>query len=354
LSLPNDEMISLRRFYALSRITSFAKYASTFSSQGTIACPTLKGKNLDDMFSINEKELRSILDISHSLKKRLRLNPSSYTPLVGRSMAMIFQKRSTRTRVSTESGFAQLGGHAIFLGSEDIQLGKNESMLDTAKTLSRFNDVILARVYKHDDIVELCKHSTVPVINALSDAHHPLQGLADLMTIEQHLRTTEGRTIAWIGDGNNILQTFLTMASIGRFHVRYATPKNYEPNSMIVDKAIKNAVAVGVSITATNDPLEAVKGADVVVTDTWVSMGMEKEELDRKKAFSGYQVTEDLCKRGGAKNDWKFLHCMPRKKEEVSDEVFYSSRSLVFDEAENRKWTVMAITLAQLLGGADL
>lgn len=346
--------MSLFRHFNVPRSASSAASGFSTISGKTIACPTLKGKNLDDMFAVTDKELRSLLDMSHSLKKRLRADPSSYTPLVGRSMAMIFQKRSTRTRVSTESGFAQLGGHALFLGSEDIQLGKNESMLDTARTLSRFNDVILARVYKHDDIVELCKHATVPVINALSDAHHPLQGLADLMTIEQHLKTTQGLTIAWIGDGNNILQTFLTMSSIGHFNVRYATPKNYEPNPAILERARKEATAAGVSITATNDPLEAVNGADVIVTDTWVSMGMEKEELERKKAFSGYQVTEDLCKRGGAKKDWKFLHCMPRKKEEVSDEVFYSPRSLVFDEAENRKWTVMAVALAQLLGGADL
>jgi ornithine carbamoyltransferase len=269
-------------------------------------------------------------------------------------MSMIFQKRSTRTRVSTESGFAQLGGHALFLGSEDIQLGKNESLYDTAKVLSRYNDIILARVYGHSTITELCTHSTVPVINALSDTHHPLQGLADLMTLEQYFKRLEGLTIAWVGDGNNILNTFLSGAGKMGYNVRYATPKGYEPSVNIVQQAQKEASDKGVSIFATNDPLEAVKGADCIVTDTWVSMGQEDEYKKRLTDFAGYQVTHEMAKRGGAKNDWVFLHCLPRKPQEVNDEVFYSPRSLVWDEAENRKWTVMAVSLAQILGGADV
>jgi ornithine carbamoyltransferase len=307
-------------------------------------------------------------------------------------MAMIFQKRSTRTRVSTESGFAQLGGHPLFLGasqrmacargrgeeeadwtrtrghlltraarppslpagSEDIQLGKNESLLDTGKVLSRYNDVILARVYGHKDITDLCAASSVPVINALSDTHHPLQGLADLMTLEERFGRTAGLTIAWVGDGNNILNTFLSAAAPGAFNVRYATPKGYEPPAAIVAQARAAAAAAGVSIVGTHDPQEAVRGADVVVTDTWVSMGQEEEAAARVRAFKGYQVTEAMVAAGGGKAHWVFLHCLPRKPQEVDDAVFYSPRSLVFDEAENRKWTVMAVALAQLLGGADV
>ena len=269
-------------------------------------------------------------------------------------MSMIFQKRSTRTRVSTESGFAQLGGHALFLGSEDIQLGKNESLYDTAKVLSRYNDIILARVYGHSTITELCTHATVPIINALSDMHHPLQGLADLMTLEQYFKRLDGLTIAWVGDGNNILNTFLSGAGKVGYNVRYATPKGYEPPTEIVQQAQKEAKANGVTIFATNDPLEAVKGADAIVTDTWVSMGQEEEYNKRLKDFKGYQVTKDMITKGGAKQDWVFLHCLPRKPQEVDDEVFYSPRSLVWNEAENRKWTVMAVALAQILGGADV
>lgn len=270
-------------------------------------------------------------------------------------MAMIFQKRSTRTRVSTESGFAQLGGHALFLGSEDIQLGKNESLLDTAKVLSRYNDIILARVYGHSDITELCKHSGSPVINALSDTHHPLQGLADLMTLQERWGgSVQGRTIAWVGDGNNILNTFLSAAGKAGYNVRYATPKGYEPPQSVVDQARRDAAAAGVTIFATHDAAEAVHGADAIVTDTWVSMGQETEYQKRVKDFAGYQVTEAMVKAGGARPDWVFLHCLPRKPQEVDDAVFYSPRSLVWEEAENRKWTVMSVALAQLLGGADV
>ncbi len=239
-------------------------------------------------------------------------------------------------------------------GSEDIQLGKSESLLDTAKVLSRYNDVILARVYGHADITALCDAATVPVINALSDMHHPLQGLADVMTLEEKFGTTAGRTIAWVGDGNNILHTFLSAAGKVGYNVRYATPRGYEPSADIVARSAADAKAGGVSITATHDPLEAVRGADVVVTDTWVSMGQEAEYKKRLADFAGYQVTEALMKKGGAAPGWAFLHCLPRKPQEVDDAVFYSPRSLVFDEAENRKWTVMATALAQLLGGADV
>jgi ornithine carbamoyltransferase len=267
---------------------------------------------------------------------------------------MIFQKRSTRTRVSTEGGFSMLGGHALFLGSEDIQLGKNESMVDTARVLSRFNDIILARVFAHADIEQLCKEASVPVINALSDAHHPLQGLADFLTLVERCggaAGVAGKTLAWVGDGNNILHTLLQGAPKLGMHVQYATPRNYEPDAAIVAAAAADAAAAGTRMTATHDPAAAVAGANVIVTDTWVSMGHEADAARRLKDFTGYQVTEALARKGGAAPDWTFLHCLPRKPQEVDDAVFYGPRSLVWDEAENRMWTVMAVALAQLQGG---
>ena len=295
---------------------------------------------------------------------------------------MLFQKRSTRTRVSAESGFTQLGGHAIFLGesclpsivarprcsvappltlpptpptgSDDIQLGKNETLRDTAVVLSRYSDVVLARVFGHADIVALCRHSTSPVINALSDTYHPLQLLADVQTLEERFGSVEGLTLAWVGDGNNILNTFLSAAGHLGFHVQYATPKGFEPSAELVTRARAFAASSGVRIEGYNDPLAAVRGADVIVTDTWVSMGQEGEAAARKAAFAGYQVTEELATRGGARPGWALLHCLPRKPEEVDDAVFYGPRSLVWDEAENRKWTFQAVVLAQILGGCDV
>jgi len=265
--------------------------------------------------------------------------------------------------VSTETGIARLGGHALFLGSEDIQLGANESLQDTARVLGRFNDVILARVYGHEVIEGLTEHSPVPVINALSDKYHPLQILADLQTLQETFCPPpadgsappaadglSGVKVAWVGDGNNIAHSILAgMPRLG-VQVAVATPKGYECDSDVAARAIAVAEAAGAPVPLfTTDPVEAVRGADVIVTDTWVSMGQEEEKARRLKQFSGYQVTEQLG--AGAKPGWKFLHCLPRKPEEVSDEVFYGERSLVWDEAENRMWTVMAVALAQLEGG---
>jgi ornithine carbamoyltransferase len=239
-------------------------------------------------------------------------------------------------------------------GSEDIQLGKNESLRDTARVLSRFNDLILARVYGHADITTLCAESAVPVINALSDMHHPLQGLADLMTLQQRFGSLRGLTVAWVGDGNNIAHTLMSSAGRMGYNMRVATPKGYEPHAGVTARAAELAAAAGTQLWLGTDASEAVRGADVIVTDTWVSMGQEAEVSKRLRDFAGYQVTEAMAAQGGASKDWVFLHCLPRKPQEVDDAVFYGPRSLVWDEAENRKWTVMAVALAQLQGGADL
>jgi len=263
-------------------------------------------------------------------------------------MSMIFQKRSTRTRVSTETGMSLLGGHALFLGPSDIQLGVNESMRDTANVLARFNDVILARVFGHADVVDLAKYSNVPVINALSDMHHPLQTLADLMTLQEYFgkENLAGKTVAWVGDGNNVLHDLALGSAILGMNVNVATPKGYEMNADILSKTEKLAAQHGGKVMTTTVAAEAVKGSHCVVTDTWVSMGQEDEYAKRVAEFDGYQVDNQLMAH--ADPSAVFLHCLPRHPEEVADEVFYSDKSLVFPEAENRMWTVMAVMAAQL------
>jgi ornithine carbamoyltransferase len=319
----------------------------------------MQPRSLVSLKDLAASEINHLLDVAASLKAEYRPLKDSIPsealvrpnrPLEGKSMAMVFQKRSTRTRVSTETGFAMLGGHPLFLGSEDIQLGTNESMLDTARVLSRFNSIVLARVYEHSDIEELAQECSVPVINALSDMYHPLQILADLLTLREHVGKGKdgtdltGLKVAWVGDGNNITHSLMVALPKLGIDLSVATPTGYEPHSDVVDLSVGFAKEAGSTIHFTTDPLEAVQDADVVVTDTWVSMGQEDEYQKRMHAFAGYQVTRDMMST--ANPNWKFLHCLPRKPQEVDDDVFYDEeRSLVWDEAENRMWTVMAVAL---------
>ncbi len=277
--------------------------------------------------------------------------------LSGKSVALTFSKRSTRTRVSTEGAVAAMGGHPMFLGKDDIQLGVNESLYDTSVVISSMVSAIVARVGPHSDVAQLAQHSTVPVINALSDLYHPMQTIADLLTIHEAFplhRTRErsvpprlgleGLKIAWVGDANNVLYDLAIGATKLGVDVAVATPKGYGiPGEMrqIIQRAGMGVKSAG-TLSESNVPEEAVHDADIVVTDTWVSMGQEEEKAKRLKMFEGFQVTTELVKRGGAKPWWKFMHCLPRHPEEVSDEVFYSPRSLVFQEAENRLWAAMA------------
>jgi ornithine carbamoyltransferase len=242
---------------------------------------------------LTDEELIGLVDHSISMKQSWARNADAsrrVAPLKGMSMSMIFQKRSTRTRVSSETGTAMLGGHALMLGPQDIQLGVNESLRDTANVLCRFNDVILARVFSHNDITELIEHSRVPVINALSDKYHPLQTLADLMTLKEHFGELDGKTIAWVGDGNNVLHDLMCGSLKMGMNVRVATPEGYDADADVVATAKKIAAENDVQLTFTTDPMEAVTGSNVVVTDTWVSMGQEEEGKKRKLDFAGYQV----------------------------------------------------------------
>ncbi|ESK89399.1 ornithine carbamoyltransferase [Moniliophthora roreri MCA 2997] len=306
-------------------------------------------------------------------KNQLKLPSQS---LFNKTVALLFSKRSTRTRVAAETSASLLGGRALFLGKEDIQLGVNESPRDTARVIGGMCEGIFARVGGHEEIEELAKYSPVPVINALSSLWHPTQILADLLTLHEHahlfsppkakedlshLQTsvkaprTRNRvtplpdlrplTVAYVGDSANVLHDMLvTFPRLGH-KLRVASPEN--PNYRAPEEVWKRVQELGCDqnegIWWGSNPREAVKGADVVVTDTWISMGQEAEKEQRLKDFQGYQVTEAMCKEGGANPDWKFMHCLPRKQDEVDDEVFYGPRSLVFPEADNRKWTTMAV-----------
>eukprot|EP01041_Mallomonas_annulata_P009427 gene9428-19580_t len=333
----------------LSKLTmTFSKVVVSTNSSRRLS--TLAGKSLISISQLTNDELEGLITHSIDIKSAWTKSPDrarSVVPLKGQTMSMIFQKRSTRTRVSTESGIFMLGGHALMLGPQDVQLGVNESLKDTARVLCRFNNIILARVFAHSDVLELAKESTVPVINALSDKYHPLQTLADLMTLREHFGSIKGKTLAWVGDGNNVLHDLMVGALKQGMSVRVATPPGYSADADVIETAKQLAKEHGSTLLFTADPLEAATGADVIVTDTWISMGQETEALKKKKDFAGYQVSESMFAK--AAKDAVFLHCLPRKPEEVTDEVFYSKRSLVFPEAENRMWTVMAVTL-ELLG----
>ncbi|XP_063811643.1 ornithine transcarbamylase, mitochondrial [Pseudophryne corroboree] len=306
----------------------------------------LKGRDLLSLKNYNAEEIKYLLWVAADLKHRIK-QKGEYLPLLqGKSLAMIFEKRSTRTRLSTETGFALLGGHPCFLTTQDIHLGVNESMKDTARVLSGMTDAVLARVYHQSDLELLANEATIPIVNGLSDDYHPIQILADYLTIQEHYGFLKGLTISWIGDGNNVLHSIMMSAAKFGMHLHIATPKGYEPNSSVIAATEQFSKEFGTKLLMTNDPLEAASGSNVLVTDTWVSMGQEEEKKKRLLDFKGYQITMQTTKV--AAPNWTFLHCLPRKPEEVDDEVFYSPKSLVFQEAENRKWTIMGVMVSLL------
>ncbi|KAF8474899.1 Aspartate/ornithine carbamoyltransferase [Kalaharituber pfeilii] len=339
-------------------ITAATRF-STFPRVMTLPVRSLHGvtsaapRHLLSISDLTQQELASLVkraaDAKAEIKKGKTLSEPLRNALERQTVAMMFSKRSTRTRVSTEGAIVQMGGHPMFLGKDDIQLGVNESLLDTSKVLSSMTSCIVARVGPHSDIVQLSAHSTVPVINALSDSYHPLQAVTDILTIKEafpdHDPHTSPLKIAWVGDANNVLYDLMTACGKSGMSVAIATPREYSVDLDMLEVARRAAdeFGNGARIFTTNIPLEAVKNADIIVTDTWISMGQESEKATRLKHFSGYQVSSALADRGGAKPHWKFMHCLPRKSEEVTDEVFYNEeRSLVFQEAENRLYAAIA------------
>ncbi|KAH9881367.1 hypothetical protein IAQ61_000091 [Plenodomus lingam] len=338
---------SLRRYSASSSSTSPATpQTSPFAPRHLLSVADLTPAELTSLVrnaASHKTAIKSTGEVPHTLRGAL----------AGKTVAMTFSKRSTRTRVSTEGAIAAMGGSPMFLGKDDIQLGVlvNESLYDTSLVLSSMTAAIVARVGPHSDVADLAKHSAVPVINALSDLYHPLQTIADFLTITEINPSSsstslglEGMKIAWIGDANNVLFDLAIGAMKLGVDMSVATPKGYEiPAAMrqVINHAASTSPRAG-RLIETTVPEEACKGADILVTDTWVSMGQEEESAKRLKAFSGFQITSDLATRGGAKENWSFMHCLPRHPEEVADEVFYGPRSVVFREAENRLWAAIS------------
>ncbi|HSA54474.1 MAG TPA: ornithine carbamoyltransferase [Gemmatimonadaceae bacterium] len=290
---------------------------------------------------------KSELDALFTLAETMRVGRYARRPLEGKSLAMIFMKSSTRTRVSFEVGTAQLGGHALFLSSRDIQLGRGEPIADTAKVLSRYVNGIMIRTFAHADVEELAREATVPVINGLTDLLHPCQVLADVLTIRQHLGGYDGKVVAWIGDGNNMANSWINAAYRLGFALRLACPEGYDPDAAILERARAAA-----DVRVVRDPAEAAEGAHVVNTDVWASMGQEEEQAQRARAFARYTVDASLMRR--AARDAIFLHCLPAHRgEEVAGEVIDGPRSRVWDEAENRLHIQKAL-MAVLMGGEPL
>ena len=307
----------------------------------------LKGKDLLSIHDLSVDEVEEILDLAKELKAMQKAGVEHHI-LEGKTLGMIFEKSSTRTRVSFETGMYQLGGQALFLSNRDLQLGRGEPIKDTARVLSRYLDGIMIRTFGHDRVEELAKYASVPVINALTDLLHPCQVLTDLLTIREYKgKNLKGLKMAYVGDGNNMTNSYMYGAAKTGMTFVAATPEDYRPDATVTKNAIEDAKQTGASITIVTDPAEAVKDADIVVTDTWASMGQEAEHEMRKKIFAPYQVNKELL----AKADKRVIvmHCLPAYRgEEITDEVFEANADVIFDEAENRLHTqkaIMALTM---------
>uniref|UniRef100_A0A5B7A271 ornithine carbamoyltransferase n=1 Tax=Davidia involucrata TaxID=16924 RepID=A0A5B7A271_DAVIN len=300
-----------------------------------------KAKDFLHISDFDKATILKILDRAKEVKALLKSGERTFLPFKGKTMAMIFAKPSMRTRVSFETGFFLLGGHALYLGPDDIQMGKREETRDVARVLSRYNDIIMARLFAHQDILDLAKYATVPVINGLTDYNHPCQIMADVLTIIEHIGQLEGTKVVYVGDGNNIVHSWLLMASVIPFHFVCACPKGFEPDEKTIEKARQAGIS---NIEITNDPKEAVRGADVVYSDVWASMGQKEEAAYRHQVFQGFQVDEELMKLAGPKA--YFMHCLPAERGvEVTDGVIEAPNSIVFPQAENRMHAQNAIML---------
>ena len=301
-------------------------------------------KDLISIESLDTKEIFELLDLT----KKIKTDKAGYAEtLKGKSIGLIFQKPSNRTRVSFEIGMVQLGGYAIYLGPNEIDMGVRESVKDVACVLSRYMDGIVARTYKHKDLTELAKYAAVPVINGLSDRAHPCQALSDIFTIKEKLYNFKNITLSYVGDGNNVLNSLMLASAKVGLNMKIATPKGYEPDKEMTGIAKSFAKISGSEIEFSNDPKAAAKDADVMYTDVWVSMGQEKEAKTRQKAFKSFQINDKLM--GLAKPNCLVMHCLPAHRgEEISDSVIDSKNSIVYDQAENRMHAEKAILLRLL------
>ncbi|MDO9536035.1 MAG: ornithine carbamoyltransferase [Bacillota bacterium] len=308
---------------------------------------SLLGRHFLSLQDFTASEIDALLDFAQELKGKLKKG-IPHPVLAGKTLGMIFQKPSTRTRVSFEVGIWQLGGYGLFLSSQDLQMGRGEPIKDTAAVLSRYLDGIMIRTFDHGEVEELAAHATIPVINGLTDLLHPCQALADLLTIKEKIGHLDGVNAAYLGDGNNVAHSLLLGCSRMGVNLSVGAPEGYQPLEEIVKKARENASISGSKVTVTQDPREAVHEADVIYTDVWASMGQEEEKIARKKIFSPYQINSELVKlaRPGA----LVMHCLPAYRgEEITEEVLKSEQSVVLDQAENRlhaQKSLMAMLMA--------
>lgn len=301
----------------------------------------MKGKSLISIQDLSHEEVWQIFELSQILKLK-RLTGEPHRVLEGKTLGMIFSKPSTRTRISFEVGIYELGGIGMYFGPNDLQLKKSESVADTARVLSRYLSGIMIRTFDHQDVIDLAKYGSIPVINGLTDLLHPCQVLTDLFTIYEKKKVLRGLKLAYIGDGNNMAHSLLNGCSKVGMDISIASPSGYKPVEEIVNNAKSNAKYMGSKVEIVDDPVQAVKGADIVYTDVWASMGQEAEAEDRKKKFKNYQVNTELVKN--AKEDYLFMHCLPAHRgDEVTNEVADSPNSVIFDEAENRLHVQKAI-----------
>ncbi len=298
-------------------------------------------KHFISIHDITCQEFDELMSLALKLKKEQKAGIEN-APLKGKTLGMIFTKSSTRTRISFEVGMYQLGGHPMYLNANDMQLGRGESIYDTANVMSRFVDGIMIRTYDHQDVLDLAKFGSVPVINALTDHLHPCQAMADLMTVYEHKGKLKGLKLAYVGDGNNVAHSLLYACAKAGMDMSVATPKGYECDAQVVANAQEDAKETGATILTCYDPEEAVKDADVVCTDTWTSMGQEAEKAERVKIFKDYQVNQELFAH--AKDDAIFIHCLPAYRGyEVTEDIIDGPMSVIFDEAENRLHAQKAI-----------
>jgi len=298
--------------------------------------------------SFTRRDILEVLNLAEELKQKQKAGVR-HELLPGKVIALLFEKPSTRTRVSFEVGIRQLGGHSLYLTPRELQLSRGETLADTARVLSRYVDALVARVYRHETLEELARYATIPVINALSDRYHPCQAIADVFTIKEVKGGFKGVKVAYVGDGNNVCNSLLIACSLVGLDIWVACPKGYEPLEEAVKVALKNARESGSTVKITHSPVEAVKDADVIYTDVWVSMGQEEEREKRLKVFPPYQVNRKLVSY--AKGDYVFMHCLPAHRgEEVTDEIIDDEKhSIVWEQAENRLHTQKAL-LVLLLG----
>ncbi|GAA0378114.1 ornithine carbamoyltransferase [Paenibacillus motobuensis] len=307
----------------------------------------LHGRDFLEMDDYSTEEIQYLIDLAIELKRKQK-NGEVYEPLKGKTVGLIFEKSSTRTRVSFEVGTYQLGGHALFLSKNDIQLGRGETIGDTAGVMSRYLDGIMIRTFGHDKVVDLAKYASIPVINGLSDLAHPCQVLADYQTIYEHKGKLQGIKLAYVGDGNNMAHSLMVGGAKLGVHVSVSSPEGYEPDAAVVQQAQEFAKATGAIIEVVRDPKAAVQDADVIYSDVWASMGFEEEQKQRELAFKDYQVNEQLASY--AKDDYVFMHCLPAHRgEEVSEGVIDGKHSIIFDQAENRLHAQKAL-MAALMG----